>query len=287
MNRHLTRITCASAAALVLCFGASVRADLIAYEGFNYAAGSTLAGQTGGTGWAGGYSSGVSNTVAAPGLTYTDANGTPLKVSGNTLTYYDPDLSHHYDRDTRAIANAASLSASGNSLWFSFIGQDYSSADEQTLRFDTANSVSPSYTALYIGKYNGSTHWAAALSQGGTATIDDGYGTYPSPAISDKTFAVGRIDFGSTTDNIRIWFNPLLGGAAPSDAVANLNLFNVPHLALTNVTLQGGFSQNQAAYYDEIRLGTAFADVTPTPEPATLAFAGVGGLALLTRRRKR
>jgi hypothetical protein len=275
-------------AGVVCCaLGSRAGATLIAYEGFDYAAGSSLAGQNGGTGWAGPYLSGVSNTVAAPGLTYTDANGKQLQVTGNTLTYYDP--SNHYDYDTRAIANSASISTAGNSVWFSFIGQDYIASDQEAIQFDTGNSVAPNFTDLYVGKYNGSTHWAAALYQGGSATVDYGYDAYPSPDIGAQTFAVGRIDFGSATDNIRIWFNPLLGGAAPSDAVANLNLLNVPHLALTNVTLQGGFSQAQPAYYDEIRLGTTFADVTPvaTPEPASIGLAAAGALTLLVRRRGR
>jgi hypothetical protein len=47
------------------------------------------------------------------------------------------------------------------------------------------------------------------------------------------------------------------------------------------------FSADQAVgVLDEIRIGATYADVTPVPEPTTTALLGLGGLALILRRRK-
>ena len=39
-------------------------------------------------------------------------------------------------------------------------------------------------------------------------------------------------------------------------------------------------------FVDEIRIGTTFCDVTPCPEPMTVALLGLGGLGLIRRKRK-
>jgi len=39
-------------------------------------------------------------------------------------------------------------------------------------------------------------------------------------------------------------------------------------------------------FVDEIRIGTSFGDVTPCPEPMTVALLGLGGLGLIRRKRK-
>ena len=48
-----------------------------------------------------------------------------------------------------------------------------------------------------------------------------------------------------------------------------------------------GVYTNSVELFDEIRVGTTAADVTPVPEPAIFCMAGLGILALITLRRKK
>ena len=46
------------------------------------------------------------------------------------------------------------------------------------------------------------------------------------------------------------------------------------------------FGSDINASWDEIRIGDTFADVAGIPEPSSSALLGLGGLALILRRRK-
>jgi hypothetical protein len=65
---------------------------------------------------------------------------------------------------------------------------------------------------------------------------------------------------------------------------ANWAEANKPSLAqsdLDTITIMG-----IKYFVDEIRIGETFVDVTPIPEPMTLALLGLGGLGLIRRKRK-
>lgn len=103
---------------------------------------------------------------------------------------------------------------------------------------------------------------------------------------------VGRIvvTTGTTTVNT-LWANPsdvssvVALGAGQSISTATTNL------ALNNVTsrLSGrSFGGNSGLIFDEVRIGTTFADVTTAiPEPSSFAaLAGLGALGFIATRRR-
>lgn len=92
----------------------------------------------------------------------------------------------------------------------------------------------------------------------------------------------------SGNDALSIWANPTtLTAATPATIeVGNINVSD----SLTPFTQSKYESPGQSGpvFWDEIRLGTDFASVTgiPVPEPAAIAFLGVGGLLAVVRRSR-
>lgn len=130
-------------------------------------------------------------------------------------------------------------------------------------------------------------------------------------ANSPADFLLIRIDHvGSTlndaanADTLRMWINPSDLNLIPSDASADItfsaNEFAGVPLSLTRdfifnrIRLFGGGFVAGTGYgafdLDELRIGETFGDVTPNaitvPEPAIGALAGLGLLALISRRRR-
>jgi hypothetical protein len=80
----------ALAVAGLLAMGSAAMADLVAYEGFDYPAGSSLANQTGGFGWRAGSAwtlggSADNNQIIAGSFTYDDGFGNIVTTTGNRV----------------------------------------------------------------------------------------------------------------------------------------------------------------------------------------------------------
>lgn len=105
--------------------------------------------------------------------------------------------------------------------------------------------------------------------------------------LTDNTtyLIVGRIDFQSGNDDVRLWLNPTPGSTAPADVDAYVTQSIALQATLGNgvAALWGGAG---TGIVDEIRLGTDFADVA-VPEPSTIAaFLGACALLMAYLRRK-
>ncbi len=131
--------------------------------------------------------------------------------------------------------------------------------------------------------------------------------TYDTSVLSfDTTYFVvgkytirGTLNFNTQDDDFQMWINPnsdTFGGADPSGSLVALAQQNdIPSnqtdgnaVVQTFLLRQDGTSTagNAATsiIFDELRIGTTYADVTPVPEPTALSLLAVGMAALLARR---
>jgi len=262
-----------------LLVASPAHAALIAYEGFDYASGTGIIGQSGGTGWAAGSSwSGYDPSVTWPGVvTSSGLSYGSLAIQGNALTTATtpgPMLS------SSAIywRNLPQFGQEGTTLYVSFLfrpetGYGY---------YGGVNLTDDYGRGIYVGK-SGADGYNNYGLEGPLGVIDSS----SVPVTAGVTaFIVLKAQFLAGSDIYSIFVNPALDGsesAAPSAIKTNFD--PVPGSPLVGTT----FLFNNYGYYtiDEIRVGTTYADVMPTaiPEPASLSLLAVGFAALAGRTR--
>jgi hypothetical protein len=272
---------------ILACSPTAARADLIAYEGFNYPVGTNLNGQNGGSGFAGAWAPGGFNasifnhlTIGAGSLAFDN-----LLTSGN----------HASAGATTAIAGltrplAQSLGAPGTTAYLSFLLRPEGVLGQGVFNgfFGvTLETQGGSEPQLFIGKPGGGDLNSYVLeNRGGVGQVSSG----AAAVVGDTVLLVVRADFTAGNDRITLYVNPTPGGPEPTSGTvkADANFGTITGLTLYS---SGAFS------IDELRVGTTFADVTPVPaigpgaavpEPASLSLLGLGlGGAAGWRWRKR
>ncbi|HEX8372709.1 MAG TPA: putative Ig domain-containing protein, partial [Chthoniobacterales bacterium] len=151
---------------------------------------------------------------------------------------------------SKRVSNGGNLGPDGTSIYVSFIGST-SSAAADAFRFNLRSSVRDNF---YVS--NTTTGW----SLNGTAA------TGAPLALNTPTLFVVRFDFAAgSTDTVSLWINPILGQTLGAANVV-VSGINFPGL--------GNFQSNPAVAnamtFDELRVGTSLADVTPhVSAPAT------------------
>jgi len=314
MQKSLSTLALTMGAFLVATL--SVRAQLTAYDGFNYPAGSSIATQTGGDsfGWGGPWASSTAGskigTNTASGLTYggltTDGGalqvGTPQSASGTGSaggTTATPQILLPGTLGSLAAAN-------GGTLWISF------------LFYNPTYPTTTYYRQSNLGFFSGATSGAANGSEkadlgmpNGSATVGSNFAAWggtvsaSAPNISSVSAFSASIqlitvelvvDTTTAADSYYAWFNlnpsllgsnantPGIGTADVSNTTADLTSVNALRFQAGNANASG---TNAFYTVDELRVGDSFADVTPVPEPVTIALGSLGGLVLLALRLRR
>jgi hypothetical protein len=220
-----------------------------------------------------------------PRLAYDQVNNDT--VNGNAVDVYYSYM-FRLDNLTDTPANGGMIAALNNS------------------RGSSTGNISTSGAAVYA-KASGAGFVLGILEQGNDAS----QATFDTTelAFGQTHFVVGKYTIRGTNnvggatpttdDSAQFWINPTsLGGAEPLGAIVGLNeRTDMP----TNATDGGAVAQSfilrqdgtmgtiagspGSIVFDELRVGTTYADVTPIPEPTTLTLVLLSVLMVGARRR--
>ena len=262
------------------------RATLMAYEGFastNYTAGQ-LSGQspavTGFVTNAWSDSTNVSAGGASQALTYSNI------VSDNTGGSYSTAVG---GRTTRAMSTilGGNTVLGTNTYYISLMMQVSTLATNNYRAFELESQFNNRNFQFGAAADTGSINWGMRVTTASSTYITN---VSTVTAVTNQTvFAVMKLRYSSAAndDSVDLWVNPSdLSSEAGSTNFVTISGFDFLHNSAKNISL-ASFTGTGSASWDEMRVGTTWADVTPVPEPSTYALLGLSGLALAAYRLRR
>ena len=253
-----------------------VGAALTIDEDFDYPAGD-LATQSGGAWTQSSVTAGEEWTVSAGSLGY-EKNGNTLVTSGGKAEATLVD-----NGKTIATFEAAGGSfIDSGTVWLSFL----------TARNTTSNSVEGQV------RLDGNVIFGTTVSDNFYRTNVNGVSPEATTVVpSDDPAAADLLvlelifaDVDGDADNndgiINFYINPDPGAAAPeaSTLVRSVTGRNKFQMRFKSILLERENFNEKVVYFDELRLGDTYAEVTPIPEPGAMALMGLGGLLMFGRR---
>ena len=245
--------------------GTQVSADVL--ESFDYTAGSALAGQSGGSGWNGGWRANNGDFIVtqagldAPTMTGETGNA----GQSNTTGRYQRTFDQTYDSGVVVLEFLMSLSSLGSDAYAAFELQSGADSDPgRVFQLGTLRGDDGGLTSTYAASSR------TAVGGARAATLD--LGDYDS---SVRHFAI-RFDLDA--DTATVFENPAVGTDLLTDpGVGTLSLFS--GFSFDRVGIARFTGSGPRATFDEIRL-------TTVPEPGSMGLLLAGSLAMAARRRR-
>lgn len=260
---------------LALVFGGWTQAQVL-HDPFNYTVEQPLAGLSlsGSSAWTA-LNTGTAPVIAAGSLEVAGL----ASSSGNSVSFPGGNFQE-------AVLSFPTITS--GSIYYSFALRLTSLPTDETFTFALVTGTTTYGTALWI-RPSGS-----GYQIGVTQRSFDSVKSYDSTVYNLNTtqFIVGRHDYvtGTTNDVSSLWINPASAsfGAAEAPAALLMSTGSTDRGFTDHFLLRGG-TGSPAGSFDELRIGTTWASVTPAavPEPSSsVLLLGCAATVLVLLRRR-
>src|SRR3954451_14830337 len=258
MSLHTRILLAASFVLFCLTTGTSY-AVLTVYDGFDYAASADMNNLNGGTGWGTAAWTGTAGVrqIQSPGANYASLPtvGNKAFIQGSTTGV------------VRLVPSQ--LGSTDGTVWISFIGQRDPSVQVldrfYSMTFYQSGTASAN-ERFSIGEpsSNANNLWGVHFTSAATNRQE-----IAGDSIFTESLLLARVDYyGDTTvnDDIYLWGNYNIAAGEPAIATAPAKLVGGFNLAFDRIALRAGAASsgppNAQGFFDELRVGTTFGDVT-------------------------